>query len=422
MLEFLVEFKWAIILIIVCISMLILRKELNKLIDWIVNFKRVSKTKDGYSASTATESAGTDDIPPLSDKKQLAIEETEDSKHESNEPDTDWTKPFFDKDYPRACKILGDLISQEKDPQEKTEHRANLGYVMFEQNKQKGIEYFDELISTGDNAAKIYLWYGMSLFWNGDYPKASDVLHAGIKQHPADPELPDWLALVLQKQGEHIQAIEVLQKNINQNPTFAQSYRTLTQMLDDIDMPKQAINCCKIGMQKCPLDTRLIEKYVKILPKQDTVKERMFAYLSLTDIKPANPRYWTLLGNECLMLGFHDLALEAYHKGNTLAKEKETWILENIGNIMNNKGFYSRGAEFLKRAVSIDPNSQYGHERLGQALKNASDQQAKRDEIRKEVKQSIQDEGTLDSLLKQVQKKLSQQPYSEDSSETTESV
>jgi len=401
--------------------MLIFRKELNKLIDWLVNFKRVSKTKDGYSASTAAESAGMDNAPLPPDKKLSVVEEVKKSEPESNEPDTNWTKPFFDKDYPRACEILRDMISKEEDPQEKTEHRAILGHVMFEQDNQKGIEYFDELIKTGDDAVIVYNWYGLSFFSNGDYPKAADVLRAGIKRHPADPELPDLFASTLKEQGEHIQAVELLQKNINQNPTFAQSYRTLTQILVDIDMPEQAINCCKIGMQKCPRDTGLIEKYVKILPEKDAAKKRMFAYLRLTDIKPDNYTYWTLLGNEYLLLGFNDLALEAYHKGNTLAKEKKAWIIGNIGNIMNHKEFYSRGAEFLQRAVSIDPNSQYAHERLGQALKNASEQQAKRDEIRKEVKQSIQDEGTLDSLLKQVQKKLSQQPHSEDSSETTES-
>lgn len=418
MIEILVEFKWAIIFIIVSIFMLIFRKELNKLIDWLVNFKRVSKTKDGYSASTTAESGGMDDAPPP-DKELSVIEEIKKSEPESNGPDTNWTKPFYDKDYPRACEILRDMISQEKDPHVKTEHRAKLGHVMFVQEKQKGIEYFENLIKTGDNATIVYQWYSLSYRLNGDYNEAADALRAGIKQHPTDTKLPDRLASVFKKQGKHIQAIEILQKNLHQNPTFAQSYLTLTQMLVDINMPEQAINCCKIGMQKCPRDTGLIETYVKILPEQDTSKERMFAYLLLTDIKPDNPSYWGFLGNEYLNLDFHDLTLEAYHKANTLAKEKEVWILGNIGNIMKNQGFYSHGAEFLQRAVSIDPNSQYAHERLGQALKLASDQEAKRDEIRKEVNKSIQNEGTLDSLLKPVQEKLSQQADSEDSSETT---
>lgn len=398
--------------------MLIFRKELNKLIDWLISFKRLSKTKDGYSASAAAESAGMDDSPPPLDKKQLAIEEIEDSKHKSNKPDENWHAPFLAKDYPRACEILRDIISREEDPPKIAEQRALLGHVIFTQDKQKGIVYFEDLIRTGDNTDIIYEWYGLSLFWNDDYPKASDILRAGIKRHPASPKLPDLLASTLQKQGEHIQAVEVLQKNIVQNPTFGTSYLTLTEILVDIDMPEEAINCCKIGMQQCPLNTDLIEKYVKILPEQNALKKRMFAYLRLTNIKPDNPRYWTLLGNQYLLFKFNDLALEAYHKGNTLAKEKKAWIMENIGNIMNYNGFYSRGAEFLQRAVSINPNSQYAHERLGEALKNASDQKAKRDVILKEAKQSIQNVGALDSLLKQVQEKLSQQAALRDALKT----
>jgi tetratricopeptide (TPR) repeat protein len=403
-------------IIAVGVLLLIFRKEFDKILNWLVGFKRIAKTKDGYSASTAPESSGSEAVPPLSDneqfsdKKQLAIEETKTSKPEDNEPDTDWSTPFLAKDYTQACEILRDMITREKDPQKRTGHRTMLGYVMLTQNKQKGMEYFEDLIRTGDNAATVYHWYGQSLYWNGDYPKAADVLLAGLKQHSEAPELSDLLATVLRGQGKHFQAIETLLTSLRKNPTFAGSYKTLTEILIDLGMSEQALNCCRVGMRHCPIDTDLLEKYAKILPEPDVAKSRMFAYLRLTEIKPQNPTYWTLLGNEYLRLDFHDMAIEAYHKGNTLAKEKETWILANIGNIMNNRGFYSRGAEFLQRAISIEPNSQYAHERLGQALKNTSDQQAKRDEIRSEIYRGIRDAGTLDSLLEQVRGKLAQQP------------
>ena len=293
-----------------------------------------------------------------------------------------------------------------------------LGHVIYHQDKQKGIEYFDELIKTGDHADTTYEWYGLSLFWDSDYPKAADVMLAGIEQYPKNQKLPTLLASVLQKQGKHIPTIEALHKNIDQNPKFADSYLTLTQILIDINMPKDAFNCCKIGMRQCPLDTSLIEKYVTILPEQDSAKKRMFAYLRLCKIKPDSYKYWTLLGNEYLKLDFHDKAIKAYHKGNILAEEKEAWIMANIGNIMNNQGFHSRGIEFLQQAVSIDPDSQYAHERLSQALKQASDQQTKCDEIRNEVNQSIQDGALLDPILEQVREKLSQQAATIDTLKT----
>lgn len=79
----------------------------------------------------------------ISDKKQLVIEETTASMSEDNEPGTSWTKHFFAKDYPRASELLQDTIVREKDLQKRTELRGALGHVMFAQDKQKGIEYFD---------------------------------------------------------------------------------------------------------------------------------------------------------------------------------------------------------------------------------------------------------------------------------------
>jgi tetratricopeptide (TPR) repeat protein len=104
--------------------------------------------------------------------------------------------------------------------------------------------------------------------------------------------------------------------------------------------------------------------------------------------------------------------MEAYHKANILTQEKEAWILENIGNIMRNQGFYSRAAEFLQQALKINPNSQYGHERLGQALKDANDQQTKRDGIRNENNLNTRNVDTIDSITKQLKEKLDQQPES----------
>jgi tetratricopeptide (TPR) repeat protein len=420
--ELLIQYRVLIIAVFIAVGLLIFRKELNKLIDWLVSFKRISKTKDGYAASTASDSAGADSAPVPSEEMQSIIEKTKDSETEGNEPDTNWTEPFFAEDYARAREILRNVISGEEDPHKQTELRALLGHVMFEEDKQRGVEYFEELIRTGENASVVYEWYGLSYIFAGDYPKAKKVFLAGSKQNPANPELSAQLGMALQRNGEYTQAVEVLLENIRQNPQFGRSYRTLAQILVDIDMPDQALNCYRIGMQHCPQDADLIEEYVKILPEQDAAKERMSAYLSLVNIKPENPTYWTLLGNEYIQLGFHDMALEAYHKGNALAEEKEAWILANIGNIMNNQGFFSRGAVFLERAASINPSSQYAHERLGKALKLADDQRAKRDAARDEVRRDPRKGDTLRSLLNQVRQKLSQQPTPDDSSGATDSI
>ncbi len=408
--EILLHYKALIIGLFCGVGLLVFRKEFNKLIDWVVSFKRLSKTKDGYTASSSGESGGKDET--ITSSNELlpvpVMKEIVESKQETIQIGENWMTPFLAKDYSTASEILRGLICNEEDPQKRAEHRAFLGHVIYEQDVQKGVEYFEDLIRGSESAPVVYSWYGLSLYWDKDYYKAVEILQAGIRVHPTDPELPRLLALNLHEQGNTTGALELLLKNIQQHPKDAQSYSALAQLLASIGMTDEAINCYWNGMTQFPRNIELIEKYLKILPAEGRSQERMLAYLRLTEITPNNQTYWVLLGNEYLLLELNDLALEAYHKGNELAKEKEAWILGNIGNILKNRGFYSFGASFLKRAVGIDPDSQYAHERLGQALKLAMDEQGKRDEIRKELNQRAQSIPPLQAIVEVALKKLSQ--------------
>lgn len=408
--EILFQYKSLIIGVFCGIGVLVFRKEFNKLIDWVVSFKRLTKTKDGYTASSSGELGGKDETIPSSTEllPGPVMMEIVESKQEAVQVEENWVTPFLAKDYSRAAEIIRGRISNEEDPKKRAEHRAVLGHVIYEQDRQKGLEYFEDLIRGGENERVVYSWYGFSLYWDGDYSKAVEIVQAGIRVHPSDPELSRLLALNYHQQNNTSGALECLFDNIRQHPKDAQSYTALAQLFASIGMPDQAINCCWLGMIRCPKDVDLIEKYLKFLPPEGRSQERMLAYLRLTEINPTNQTYWVLLGNEYLQLGFNDLALEAYHEGNELAEEKEAWILGNIGNILNNRGFYSFGAKFLKRAVSIDPDSQYAHERLGQALKLAMDEQVKRDDVRKEINQRSQSIPSLESTVEVALRKLSQ--------------
>lgn len=414
--ELLIQYKVSITIVIIGIFLLIFRKEFNKLLNWLICFKRIAKTKDGYSASTSSESAGTEqstiitDDEQFSDKKQLSIEESKPEKSKDMEPDTNWVIPFINNDYKKSREILQDMISREQNPQKRMDHRLKLGHVILQENKQMGIEYFQDLIRNGTTDQFVYCQFGRSLISKDDFLKAIEILKEGLKHYPSDPELVDWLAWAHSLQKEYIESVKILRDNLNQNPTYTESYNTLILIFKKIGMLDLALKCCKIGMIRCPQNINLIEKYIEILPEINSTKEKMSAYLRLTEIQPNNPSYWTSLGNECLMLDFNDLALEAYHKGNSLAKEKESWILENIGNIMRYRGFYSRGAEYLKHGLQINPDSQYGHERLGQALKSAKEEKDKQDKIRKEIDKNMKENcDNIDLIMEQFQTKLKEQ-------------
>ena len=406
--EILTEYKTLIAGICLAVFLMIFRKELNKLIDWVVSFRKISKTNEGYSASTALDSSGTRDAEALTKPKESLVEQTEVAESDSKEEKSDWITPYFAKKYDKACDILRDMITKEDDLQKKQEHRATLGFVLFRQNKKKGCEYFDELLKSNSDSKSIYHWYALSLSLSSNYEAAEKILRTGIVKSTENRELLDLLGTTLHEQSKDAEAVEVLLEVIKQNPSWPKAYQTLAQTLSDIGLSEEAIHCCQVGMSFCPEDSFLIIKFVELLPEEGLPEKKMVAYLRLSKINPDNTSYLALLGNQYLQLGFQDLALEAYRKANSLASEKEAWILGNIGNILNNQKFFTYATEYLQKAVSVDPKSQYAHDRLGKALKLAKDERKNRDKIKKSTELELEESKLLSGVMNRVSEKLSQ--------------
>ena len=75
---------------------------------------------------------------------------------------------------------------------------------------------------------------------------------------------------------------------------------------------------------------------------------------------------------------------------------------------MTNRGFHTEGASYLKKGLLIEPDSQYAHERLAQALKEAKDEVGKRDTLEKEVLQVVRDNGSPEDIIREAQNESSQ--------------
>jgi tetratricopeptide (TPR) repeat protein len=408
MLAILTEYKSLITIICIAVLLMIFRKELNKFIDWVISFKKISKTNEGYSVSTAHDSLGSQDTETPAKPRVSLVEQTQVAKSDSKEEKSDWFSPYLDKKYDKACDILRDMIEQEDDLQKKQEHRGTLGFILFQQNKTKGSEYFDEFLKSNNDSKSIYSWYALSLNASYDYEAAEKILHTGIVKTTENRELQDLLGTTLHEQSKDAEAVEILLEVIDQNPSWPKAYKTLAQTLSDIGLSDEAIHCCQVGMSFCPEDASLIEKFVELLPEEGLSGKKMLAYLRLSNLNPDNTSYLTLLGNQYLHLGLQDLALEAYRKANILASEKEAWILGNIGNILNNQKFFTYATEYLQKAVSIDPNSQYAHDRLGTALKSAEDERKNRDKITKSTELELEESKSLSEIMGRVSEKLSQ--------------
>jgi len=81
---------------------------------------------------------------------------------------------------------------------------------------------------------------------------------------------------------------------------------------------------------------------------------------------------------------------------------------------MKNRGFYTEGASYLKKGISIDSNSQYAHERLAQALEGANNEVEKRDALEKEILQVVRGYRSSEDIITEAKDESSQQNNSVD--------
>lgn len=142
------------------------------------------------------------------------------------------------------------------------------------------------------------------------------------------------------------------------------------------------------AIQEIPENERLLSRYAQLITDHFEAKEALPVYYELVSLSPDTSQYRTLRANLFLQLDLNDLAMSDYKRANELAGEKQAWILSNIGNLFKNRGFYEEGISYLKRALEIQTDDDYAHERLAQSLKLRIEERKKADEILKEIERS----------------------------------
>jgi tetratricopeptide (TPR) repeat protein len=386
---------------LIVLALLFFRGEVKKLVGWIVSFKKLSKTKNGYQALAEPEPSAVLPEPKGQLSGEKALQKIENTEHKEEERKQSWIEAYSNNDYDKAIELLKDDLETETNAHRKDLLRAFVGAVKFKKDKKTGAEYFEDLIREQGPKKEAYYWYAFSFFQREDYETAIAVAKKGFDAPETWPDLHELCADCLVSVKREIEAIELLAENLNRYPETASPYVKIADILIRLGMKDLARDCCRTGIAFCPTDVGLLEKYAGILNEMEEYKEAMTIYLKLTNMKPEEPKYWTFLGNQCLMLSLNDLAWEAYKKGNQLADEKQEWIIANIGNLMNNRGFYTEGARYLKRATEIDPDSRYAHEKLASALKSSQEERDKREAIAEEVRSQLRiSGGRLDAVIK----------------------
>lgn len=380
-----------IIIFLISIVLFVFRKEIRKLVNWITGFKKISKTKEGYELAGTSEPEEPLETEVLKKQNDVLDAESTQILEDAEKPTehTEWHTAYTDGEYDIAIELLTKEIEKIHDIDEKISKKSLLGNIKFKQNKQDGISYFQELIENHKDSIHPYHWFALSHFWDEDYEIALDIIKQGLEQAKEAFPLIKLQASCLEKLGRWDDAVSTLESGIQQNSQYADYYVALSKLFFEREDKDSAQKWLKKGISACPKDLGLRLKYASVLSEEDKNEEALFQYRKLTTLAHKNVIYQGLLGNVYLNLGLNDKALEAYKRANQLANEQEAWIIGNIGNLYKNQGFYTQAIGDLKKALTIDPDSEYAHNRLAQAMAKQKKEREKEEKILKTVQKNM---------------------------------
>ncbi len=300
--------------------------------------------------------------------------ENESDEAEAEITKTNWIHDLFNNDFSSARSKLKEEITAKSGP-DLLEGEAWMAYIDFKENEITGLDNLHNIAKSNSNSLRILTLISRMFSWEHYFDISLEIITDALSKFPNDSELLILKSECLKKIGDHTGAIDILSKEgLNITPDIAVA---LADIYEEEGKVEQAIECIHQSYVKYPSNNAVLYKYARLLQEKKRNKEALYLLNYLVKENPKNVTYWGYLSNTCQQLDLYDKAMRCNKEAAELSEEKESWILHNIGNLLNNKGFYAEAEEWLNKGLIIEPNSEYAHERLAGAIKSRNGEQKK---------------------------------------------
>lgn len=316
-------------------------------------------------------------------------ESLDEAESESEKSETEWFFLFIDKEYERSLSLIRERISSTSDDEDVAALESWAAAIQYRIDPKLGRADFEEVFEKYPTNSLPYNLLARYLMQVNEHTECLRILETGITEAEEKASLLLVRFLCFEQMGNDLKAIETLRDAISEYPYDDSFYDNLARHYVDRENYSEARSCLEEGLSKLSESRSLLTRYARLLYDHFDKKLALIPYNRLLELAPDSPSCLTLRANIYLDLNLNDLALADYKRANELAEEKHAWILANIGNIFKNRGFYREGIEYLQRALALDPESQYAHERLAVAIKSRDDEIEKLDEIVKQARRDI---------------------------------
>lgn len=313
-------------------------------------------------------------------------EKADESDSQISHPDDDWLKDFLNEDYKSAKEKLKKTIKT-KSGEDLKVGEAWIEYIDYKIDDKEGLQKLIDLSTRYKTNVRIQTIVSSILSWEDHYEKAINIAEQALKMAPSNNELIVLIAQFYKNNGDLDKSIEILNNSIPaMNPDVAIA---LAEVHFENNNLNEAINTVHTTYLNFPRNESLLYKYARLLQDEGRHKEALYLLDILTKQHPKNVEYWGYLSNSCLILDLYNNSLIACKTAEELSDGKHAWILHNIGNLYNNKDFYSEAISWLNKGLTIEPSSQYAHDRLAGAIKNQNDERKQFDQICREGRKLI---------------------------------
>lgn len=296
----------------------------------------------------------------------------EEVRHKEDSGDS-WLVDFFEDRFDAAKEKIEE-ISGKEGGMEVSVASAWMGYCEYKQRKSQ-IEVFFDLSRSNLRDVEIQKYIGTFLRWEKCSDLALEILEALPEDIKTDPVIRIAIAECHVANEDHDKAIDFLTASPNSNvPSIAIQ---LAEIYEAEGNSEKALKCLLGSYKKYKNNELLRYKMARILADQNINDAALYLLDDLSMENSKSSDYFGYLGNCCVALNLHDQALQKYQRAELLASGAgSSWIINNIGNVYFAKGLPTEAIRSLETGVSLDKNSEYGHQRLAQSIK-LRDEEAK---------------------------------------------
>ncbi|WP_025176580.1 TIR domain-containing protein [Leptospira interrogans] len=294
--------------------------------------------------------------------------ETNDQEETETKSDDWYYHLYIDKNFDAAIKDLKKKIRYERDYDSKVSLKGNLCYAEYSKDAKNGKLAFEKLISENKANNIAYLAYATALYYNNSFNKSLEIIEEGLLHCERKINLTTLKVDCLWETNQQEVAFAFLIKSMESlnDPLL---YLKLALLYSKIDKKDEALEVSFRAFNEYPINEDVVSFFAKIAYDLGHKDVCVLLYRELLEIDNENYRYWCLLGNAYLDLGYYNLAFEAYENANKKSDGKEGWVLSNLGNLFNRKGLYDKAEYYLLLSQKVDEKSEYTHGRLSQVYK-----------------------------------------------------